>query len=142
MHAASIGTTPDGDDRTLAAVSHGGLLAGGFILPLVMYLISDDERRPETRFHAREALNFQLTFLAVYLGSMIVLFGTVFVGVFSSSSQGSDELGAAAVIGLVLGFGAMMLLFALNVVFSVIGAVKASRNERWRYPVRIPFVRS
>lgn len=78
---------PDGDDRTRTTLSHLGSLLGGPILPLVIYLLSDDERRPGTRHHAREALNFQLTFLAVYFLGFILMFIGLGTGGLLGTSQ-------------------------------------------------------
>ncbi len=129
------------DDRTLSILTHGGVLVGGFILPLVFYLIADDKTRPETRWNAREALNFQLTFLVAYLGSFIVFFaGLALSGAFGAS--GSDAgagigLGISLIVFFVVIFGAVIV----NFVFSIIGAMRANAGIRWRYPLRIPFVR-
>ncbi len=38
---------PNPDDRTLSILTHGGVLVGGFVVPLVFYLIANDEERPE-----------------------------------------------------------------------------------------------
>jgi uncharacterized Tic20 family protein len=133
---------PNSDDRTLATLSHCGAIVGGFILPLIFYLIADDEKRPETRWNAREALNFQLTFLVAYLGAFLVFFiGLAAGGAFGASGS---EAGAG------IGFGIAILVFfvfvlgavVVNLVWSVIGALRANKGIRWEYPVRIPFVRA
>lgn len=135
-------SVPNSDDRTLATLSHCGAIVGGFILPLVFYLIADDDKRPETRWHAREALNFQLTFLVAYFGAFIVFFvGLAAGGAFGAS--GSDA-------GAGIGFGITVVVFVvvvigaviLNFVWSIIGAVRANQGIRWEYPLRIPFVRA
>ncbi len=129
------------DDRTLSILTHGGVLVGGFILPLVFYLIADDETRPETRWHAREALNFQLSFLVAYLGSFIVFF----VGLAASGAFGASGSEAGAGIGFGLSLGVFFVVIfgavILNIVFSIIGAMRANAGIRWSYPLRIPFVR-
>jgi uncharacterized Tic20 family protein len=139
-------TAPQGrrssDDRTFSILAHGGVLVGGFVLPMIFYLISNDEERPETRWHAREALNFQLTFLAAYLGSFIVFFiGLAASGAFGASGS---ETGAGVGFGLsfVLFFVVAIGAVVLNIVFSIIGAMRANAGIRWRYPIRIPFVRA
>lgn len=120
-------------------MSHLGVVAGGFILPLVLYLVSTDEERPETRWNAREALNFQLTFLLVYVVGFVALFlGLIGVGAFSATYE--PGLGFGAVFGVfMLG---MIVWVVLNFVFSIMGALRANQGERWRYPLSIRFVRS
>ncbi len=125
------------DDSTFATLSHLGAVLGGFILPLVMYLISKDGRRPETRYHAREALNFQLTYMVVYFPAVLGYLFLVFSTAGSSSSDPSD--------GFFIGFGAFMLFVLvasiLAIVFGVKGAIRANRGERYRYPICIRFVK-
>ena len=130
------------DDRTFSMLCHGGIVVGGFILPLVFYLVSDEQTRPETRWHSRQALNFQLTFLAVYLLGFGVLFiGLAAGGIFGAN--GSDAgFGAGFGIGLGLFFLLVMGAVVANIVFSIIGAVKANAGVRWTYPIKIPFVRN
>jgi uncharacterized Tic20 family protein len=131
------------DDRTLAMLSHAGVLIGGFIVPLVMYLISDDEKRPNTRFHAREALNFQLTFLAVYFGAFILLFGGIAVG--GGFAEQGDTLSGGTVVALFVSLGVFFVVIitmvVLNFVFSIKGAIRANQGVRWKYPLRFAFVK-
>lgn len=125
------------DDSTFATLSHLGSVLGGFVLSLVMYLISKDGRRPETRRHAREALNFQLTFMIVYIPAVIAY--VVFV--FSTADGTGDEASA----GFFLGFGSFMLFVlvtsVLAIVFGVRGAIRANRGEHYRYPICIRFIK-
>ncbi len=44
------------DEKTLAILSHLGPILGGFVLPLVLFLVAKD--KPYVRHHACEALNF------------------------------------------------------------------------------------
>ena len=136
---------PDSDDRTLATLSHLGSLLGGPILPLVMYLLSDDERRPETRHHAREALNFQLTFLAVYFLGFILMFIGLGTGGLLGTSQDPATIGAGVGFGVIVFFASFALIFAVAIgafVFGVIGAVQANKGIRYRYPLCIRFIGS
>ena len=122
------------NDRTLSILTHGGVLVGGFVLPLVFYLISDDETRPETRWHSREALNFQLTFLAAYLGAFIVFFvGLGASGVFGASGS---EAGAG------VGFGLSFIVF-FAVVFGAVDPEHRVQHHRGdacerRHPLEVP----
>lgn len=132
---------PSSDDRTFSILSHAGALVGGFVVPLVFYVVSDDETRPQTRWHAREALNFQITFMLVYLVSFVVFFvGLALAGVFGTTeSNAAAGVGFAVTMGLffIFVFGAVIV----NYVFSIIAAVRASQGIRWKYPVNIRFVK-
>jgi uncharacterized Tic20 family protein len=130
--------TESSDDKTFSILTHGGVLVGGFILPLVFYLISDDRERPETRWHSREALNFQITFIIVYFAAFILMFlGFGIGGVFGGDTGAGAGIGIGFAGFFLVAFGAMIA----NFVFSIIGAVKANNGIRWKYPIRIPFVR-
>jgi uncharacterized protein len=137
------------DDKTLSILAHGGMLAGGFILPLVLYLISNDRERPETRWHAREALNFQITFILVFMVTYFAGFALLIAGFGVSGffpTEPGDEISSGAGAGIGLGFFAFFALIfgamVANVVFSIIGALRANNGVRWKYPIRIPFVKA
>jgi len=112
----------------------GGLVVGlstaavfGFVGPLLVWLFKRDEH-PYTDHHTKEALNFQLTVLLVLVLSValaipIMIFGVVTLGL------GLLLFGALAVVALVAW-----------IVLPIIGAVKASNGEGYRYPLTIRFV--
>lgn len=135
---------PDGNDRSLATLAHVGALLGGFLVPLVLYLIAD-ERRPETRRHARAALNFHITMmLAVLLG-----FAVMFTGLAASGVLGASGEPAAIGAGIGVGFGLFVVFFALafamsiaGLVFGIAGAKQANKGIPYEYPLCISFVRS
>jgi hypothetical protein len=113
------------NDRTLAIIANLGCLLGGFVLPLVIYLVAE-KKDAFVKHWAREALNFQLTFLVVWFGGFVAFFfGLV-------ASNGSP----VALLFFFVLFPAMIL----NYVWSIMGAIKASRGELWRYPISIRFV--
>jgi uncharacterized protein len=63
-------TDPTGRDRLLAALAHGSGYFTTFVGPLV-FMLTSGRRSPFIRGHAVEALNFQLTLLAI----VVVTFG-------------------------------------------------------------------
>lgn len=138
---APQGDGRDSNDKTLATLSHLGVVLGGFILPLIMYIVSNDQNRPETRWHAREALNFQLSFILAYFGSFALMFaGFGAVGLLSAGSNPGAAFGAGfagILVLLVVAFG----LIVTNIVCSIIGALRANSGVRWRYPVSFRFVK-
>lgn len=90
-----------------------------FIGPLVIYIMYMGKTEPEeqlAREAARNALNWQLTAIVIAIVGAILLF--VVIGVF--------------------------VLFALNIlnlVFCIIGAVKAAQGEAWKSPMTIQFLK-
>ncbi len=121
--------------RGWAIAAHlGGLVVGlataavfGFVGPLLVWLFKRDEH-PFTDHHAKESLNFQLTVLLVLVLSVALAIPAVILGVLT--------LG----IGLVL-LGVLAVVAAVAwVVLPIIGAVKASNGEGYRYPLTIRFI--
>jgi len=136
---------PDSNDRSLATLAHLGVLLGGFILPLVLFLVSDDERRPQTRRHAREALNFQLTSVAATIVLMVVMFTGLAVSGLLGASGEPEAVGAGIGVGIGLFFLFFALVFAISigtVVFGIIGAVRANKGIQYEYPLCFRFIRS
>ena len=103
------------DDRTLATLSHAGQLLGGFLVPLIIYLVKKDES-PFVADQAREALNFSITVTLASIVSIPLIF--VLVGILTLLAT------------VVLGF-----------IFPIVAAVAANRGEWYRYPVCIRLVR-
>ena len=107
--------TPARDERQWAMLSHMSAmlmyftLVGGFIAPLIIWLLKRDEM-PFVKDQGRETLNFQITtLLALAVGALlaIVLIGFVIIGV--------------------------VLLF--HFVVTIIASVKASEGVAYRYPI-------
>ena len=133
--SAGAAPTP-APNKTVAVLAHLGPFLGGFILPLVLYLVTDP-RDLYTRHHASEGLNFALTLLVVELGALIA-----FIAGFAV--VGALGVLGGRLVGLGLFFVVWGLLMALAVtawVFAVIGAIQASKGVWWRYPVCHRFVK-
>ena len=125
--------------RTLAILSHLGMLLGGFVLPLVIYLTADRRDR-FLRHHASEGLNFTLTVTAAVLAAFALLFGAFVVGAVGASG-GSDAGFFAFFGGFFLVWAVVMALQVGGLILGIVGAVKANQGEWWRYPVCIRFVK-
>jgi uncharacterized Tic20 family protein len=127
---------PPSTNRTLAIITHLGPILGGFLLPLLVYLLCDKNDR-FVRHHAAEALNFSITLLLVQLGGSALALGGFVV-----LAGGLNSGGAVAGFGVfVLVWVAFAGIVVASWVFAVIAAVAASRGEWYRYPVNIRFVK-
>jgi len=115
-------------------ISHLGTVAGGIILPLVIYL-TEGKKNPFVRHHSREALNFQITFLIVYLGGFLLFFGSFAVSLAVSSA------GDGSFLGFFFPFPLLFLIWFGAIGFSIMGAVRANQGQWWRYPLAIRFVK-
>ena len=87
----------------------------GLILPLIVYLVTKDDHA-SVPDHARESLNFHISmFLYAVIGCITIV--------------------------LAIGF---LILFAVGigtVILAIVGAVKASNEELYRYPLTIRLVK-
>lgn len=117
------------EERGWGAAAHLSAFVGAWIFlaflgPLVVWLLGR-ERHPFIDHHAKEALNFNLTFLLIGVVGGIV----AFVGVVVTLGFGLlAVLPAAAILGLVW------------IILPIIAAVKAWDGEGYRYPLTIRFV--
>lgn len=132
--APAFQQTEEAQGRSIAVLCHLGFALGGFILPLVLYLI--EEGKPNrNRFvchHASEALNFLITFMLGW----VLAFGVFFVSMFASLPEAGEPPPWGAFLTFPLIFG----LAGASWVFGIMGAWKASKGQWWRYPVSIRFV--
>jgi uncharacterized Tic20 family protein len=117
-------TTPTSEERTMAVLSHILCVIGGFLAPLIIYLIKKDESA-YIRSHAKESLNFQLTVLLAWIALWIVTMILTFIFFFFSF----------------LGFPLMVLLMIANLVLVIIATIRASENKIYKYPFSIKFVK-
>lgn len=98
--------------------------------------------------HGKESLNFQLSFLLYTFAAFIalMLFVFVFIGAgVASSANASRPPGALLPLifggGLIGPFLLIMFVPLIDLVLTVIAAMKASAGEHYHYPFTIRFVR-
>lgn len=105
--------------RFWAMLLHFSLLAGyvaplaGFIAPIVLWQVKKDEL-PEIDEHGKNATNWLISHLIYFVLCIPLCF-------------------------VVIGFGLLMILGVLAIVFPVIAGIKANNGEVWRYPLSIRF---
>lgn len=110
-------STPTGDERTLAILSHILTIVPriGIFGPLVIYLIKRDGPGFVTE-NARESLNFQIT---MYIGLLISGILTV------------------VVIGLIL----LVALGLAELILVIIASVRVSESKIYRYPFNLRLIK-
>ncbi|MDX1660094.1 MAG: DUF4870 domain-containing protein [Nitriliruptorales bacterium] len=92
----------------------GAWLAIAFVGPLVVWLVKRDED-PFVAEHAKEALNFNLTFLIALVVSVILMF-------------------------VLIGFVLIAIVAIAWIILTIVAAVKANNGEHYRYPMTIRFI--
>jgi uncharacterized Tic20 family protein len=109
------------DDATWALAAYVGQLIIGFVAPLIVFLVRKDQS-PFVRFHGAQALNAALSYLAVAVGGITVLFVSA---------------AANAPAGLIIAFPVLFIFAIVHFVYLIIAAVKAGRREMYRLPAWI-----
>jgi uncharacterized protein len=115
-----------GDDKTLAVIAHLSpiialVLSAGwlsFLGPLIVWLIWRD-RGGLVRNAAATSFNFNITIWLAFVIGWICVFTIILIPV------------------------ALILFFVpgiLQLIFSILGAMKASRGEAFRYPFQVPIL--
>jgi uncharacterized Tic20 family protein len=103
------------EERTWAIFAHLGGVFLSFLVPLIIWLVYR-ERSQYLDDQGKEALNFQITLAIGYVASILLMF-------------------------IVIGFFTFFAVWACSIIFSIMGAVACSRQEWYRYPISIRFIR-
>ena len=102
------------DEKLWATLVQGGGILFSWSPALIGYLVLKD-RGPFVRAHTATALNFQITiFIAYVVGGILSI--------------------------VVIGIFIVIAAWVLDIVFSIIAAVKANQGEYYTYPIAIRFV--
>lgn len=113
--SSTLPAVPSKDDCNLAMLAHLLGIFTGFIGALILWIIKKDESSFVGE-NAKEALNFQITLIIGYVVSMIL---------------------AIILIGVLF----LWVLYIVNIVFSIIGAIAASKGELYKYPFAFRLVK-
>jgi len=118
---------PGGDERVLAILAHlspiiAAILTAGWLSivgPLIVWLIWKNHS-PLVRTASATSFNFNITiWIATVIGWICVITIVLFP------------------LGLVL----ILLPGLLQIIFSIVGAVKAAGGQQFRYPFQVPILR-
>lgn len=116
-------TPASSDDRTLALLTHLSGILFNFIVPLIVWLLNKDKADKGFLIdQSKEALNFNLTLLGIYLVLQVLT---------------AITLGILGLITVPL----MFLLWIVSIVFYIMAGVKANNGEMYRYPFAIRLIK-
>ncbi|MES2932576.1 MAG: DUF4870 domain-containing protein [Pseudomonadota bacterium] len=110
-----ITSSPSNDERNMSMLAHLLGIFTGFVGALVIWLIKKDESVFVAE-EAKEALNFQITMMIGYLI-------------------------ASALFIILIGVVLLPILWIVNLVFCILGAVAASKGSSYKYPFAIRLVK-
>ena len=88
---------------------------GGIIAPVVMWAIAKD-KCAQVDQHGRIVLNWVISCLIYFVIALVLCF-------------------------VIIGAAFIFVLLILDIVFPIIGAIKANKGTAWKYPLSIPFFR-
>src|SRR5262249_24241011 len=122
------------DDRTMAVLAHALQLVGGFIGPLVIFIIKRERRF--VAFHALQALLLQVLYVLLWVVGMVICFAVIFATIARSSGSAPSNAPPPFMIAFFpLLWLAAMGFWVLMIVVVVVYSIKAGRGEWAEYPV-------
>ena len=126
---------PTQDERTMAFLAHLLQVFTGFIAPLVIYCVKQDSRF--VKFHALQSLIWQLCYMALFIGGMIIFFFSVFATMFNTAHGGHNTNQPPPAFLLVFPFFWLfwILGWVANVILGIMYGIKANRGEWASYPI-------
>jgi len=112
------------EDKTLGMLSHLLGIFSGFMGPLIIFLVYNDKKGKDfIKENAKNALNFQLSMILYYISCLILMVALIFI---------------------LIGFLFIPIIWALAIfalIVEIIGSIKASSGEIYKYPLAIPFIK-
>ena len=125
----------EAEDKQWASLAHlGGIL---FILPSLLIFLIARTRGPRTHVESKEALNWQINFLVIWIVVSIIN------GIVTAATAATSLYGfyAGPSIGSVLIGILLFLLWVGNAVLSVLGFIKVNGGGSYRYPFAVRFIK-
>ena len=124
------------DEKAYAGLAHALMVSTWWIGPLVIYLVQKQSRF--VRFHALQALFWQVIFSVLYLIGMMVIIVTALSSAISAS-HGKPPQTNQFPLGVFIAFPIFWLLcmggFAISMTLAIVFCLKAMRGEWAGYPV-------
>lgn len=106
--------TISSNDRNIAVLTHLGGIFFSFIPGLLIWLLKKDDNAFIGE-QAREALNFQISLLIVYMACYVLMF-------------------------ILIGFLLVAIVWLANIVLCIVAATHASKGEPYRYPFTLRLI--
>ena len=128
-------TLPEAEDKLWATIAHIGGVLG--ILPSLIIFLALRRRGARTAVEAKEALNWQITFLVIWL--VIEILATIIGGIVvaTSASLGGNPVSALPILFELI----PAAVWIVNIVFSILGGIAVNSGGSYRYPFAVRLVR-
>ena len=110
-------TSTQTNDKLWIVLCHLSLFIGaGVILPLIVYLVTKNDPGSPIPKHAKETLNFHISIILYLIVGLILILA-------------------------VIGIAVIIITAIIAIVLPIVGAIKASNDEFYKYPLTIRFIK-
>ena len=124
---------PTADERTMGTLAHVLQLVGGWIAPLVIFLVKRNSRF--VSFHALQALLLQGLYFILMMVMMGAFFAFIFAGVAFHQPAQNNSLPPGFIILFPVIWLGMMGWWVFMLIVAIVYGIKAGRGEWAEYPV-------
>jgi len=123
------------DEKAYAGLSHALMLSTWWIAPLIIYFMKKESRF--VRFHAMQALLWQIVFSVLYFIAMAVFFAVVISSTLSNQGKPPDPSHFPVAIFVAMPFIWLLAMggFAISLTLAILFSLKAMRGQWAEYPV-------
>jgi|SRR5271170_1213383 len=124
------------DEKAYAGLAHALMISTWWIGPLIIYFIRRESRF--VRFHALQALFWQIIFTLLYVVGMVVFFALMFSTVLSmpqGKTTQPPQFPTAFFVAFPLYWLIIMGSFAITMTLGIMYCLKAMRGEWAGYPL-------
>lgn len=129
-----VQTPPTSDEQNFAMLAHILQLFGGFIAPLVIFIVKRESRF--VAFHALQALLWQVVYFGGAMIGMVVWFVLIFVTIALHPHPGPSN---GPPIAIFLFFPLIWLFFIggwiTTLILGIVYGIKANQGEWAAYPI-------
>lgn len=123
------------NENNLGIIVHLLGLFTSFAGPLVMYFLYKEKTTEKLRTNISNTINWQLTIFLI----PIISFGYIFYEVEKLYNFATEE--NFSMITVLITVGINVIVQVLNLILSVIGAIKSYKGNVYRYPLAINFIK-
>lgn len=123
---------PTREERTLGMLAHVLQIVSWLIAPLIIFFVRRDSRF--VRYHALQAVFFQLLMMFVWAAVLIALFAGFFVALARHQGAISPAAIGFPVLFLIVFWGGGALAWLLDFVLAIVYGLRANHGEWAGYP--------
>lgn len=121
------------DERTMGTLAHVLQIVGGWLAPLIIFFVKRDSKF--VSFHALQALFFQLIYMVIWGGMVVIFMFTIIASVATNGGAHSNQPPTVLFVFFPLIWLAGIGGWVTIIVIAIVYGIKAGRGEWAKYPV-------